>query len=106
MAFFSDLVEGRWCIVPGTISFTDLGLSDGTWVRSELLDCGLECLFDTIILQHKNVRRDEWRLSGLTGLPLLILPCAKLWESILRTVRDINVNERGMLLIIVDMMCG
>jgi hypothetical protein len=54
------------------------------------------------MLQHKNVRRDEWRLSGLTGLPLLILPCARLWESILRTVRDINVNERGKRLLNAD----
>jgi hypothetical protein len=41
----AGLVESLWCIVPGTISFTELGLSDATWVRTELLDHGLDCLF-------------------------------------------------------------
>ncbi|KAG0207412.1 DNA-binding protein rif1 [Mortierella sp. GBA30] len=93
-----ELVEGRQHIVPGTISFTDPGWYDPTWVRAELLDNGLDALYTTITMQHKitNANQEQWRLSGLTGLPLITHPCARVWESIVRAVRDINQNEKGM----------
>ncbi|KAG0057014.1 DNA-binding protein rif1 [Gryganskiella cystojenkinii] len=55
-----ELVEGRYSIVPGSITF-ELGLSDVVWVRTELLDHGLESVLATIMFQNKNVHRDEWR---------------------------------------------
>ncbi|KAF9984565.1 DNA-binding protein rif1 [Mortierella antarctica] len=93
-----ELVEGREHIVPGTISFTDPGWYDPTWVRTELLDNGLDALFTTITQQHKiaNTNQEQWRLSGLSGLPLLTQPCARVWEAIVRAVRDINQSEKGM----------
>ncbi|CAO3566385.1 unnamed protein product [Mortierella alpina] len=93
-----ELVEGRQHIVPGTISFTDPGWYDPTWVRTELLDNGLDALYTTITRQHKitNANQEQWRLSGLSGLPLLTQPCARVWENIVRAVRDINQSEKGM----------
>ncbi|KAF9573000.1 DNA-binding protein rif1 [Mortierella alpina] len=93
-----ELVEGREHIVPGTISFTDPGWYDPMWVRTELLHNGLDALYTTITRQHKivNANQEQWRLSGLSGLPLLTQPCARVWESIVRAVRDINQSEKGM----------
>ncbi len=92
-----ELVEGRQHIVPGTISFTDPGWYDPLWVRTELLDNGLDAIYTVITRQHKiaNASQEQWRLSGLSGLPLLTQPCARVWESIVRAVRDINQSERG-----------
>ncbi|KAF9137149.1 DNA-binding protein rif1 [Mortierella sp. GBA39] len=66
----ADLLEGSQFIAPGSISFSDLGMSEAHWVRTKLLDEGLECLFLTMHLQHKitDASRDEWRLSSITGL--------------------------------------
>lgn len=94
---YVELLEGSQFIAPGSISFADLGLSEAHWVRTRLLDEGLECLFLTMHLQHKiaDASRDEWRLSSITGLPFLTQPCSRLWESIVRAVRDINLHEKG-----------
>ncbi|KAF9360648.1 DNA-binding protein rif1 [Mortierella sp. AD094] len=93
-----DLVEGRQSIVPGTITFADLGWADATWVRTELLDHGLDCIFQTISLQHKipEAGREDWRKLGLTELPLLTQRCARTWEGVVRAIRDINLQEKGM----------
>ncbi|KAF9545216.1 DNA-binding protein rif1 [Mortierella hygrophila] len=94
----ADLLEGSQFIAPGSISFSDLGMSEAHWVRTKLLDEGLECLFLTMHLQHKitDASRDEWRLSSITGLPFLTQPCSRLWESLVRAVRDINLHEKGL----------
>ncbi|OAQ28932.1 hypothetical protein K457DRAFT_32590 [Linnemannia elongata AG-77] len=94
----ADLLEGSQFIAPGSISFADLGMSEAHWVRTKLLDEGLECLFLTMHLQHKitDASRDEWRLSSITGLPFLTQPCSRLWESLVRAVRDINLHEKGL----------
>ncbi|KAF9439065.1 hypothetical protein BGZ76_000547 [Entomortierella beljakovae] len=93
-----ELVEGRSNIVPGTITFADLGLTDATWVRTELLDSGLDCLFRTICLQHKitDVGRERWKSLDLTDLPLLTLQCTKTWDGVVKAIRDINLQEKGM----------
>ncbi|KAF8940226.1 DNA-binding protein rif1 [Dissophora ornata] len=93
-----DLVEGRQNIVPGTITFADLGMAESVWVRTELLDQGLDCIYQVIGYQHKieEDNREEWRSSGLTGLPIMTQRCAKTWESIVKAVRDLNVQEKGM----------
>ncbi|KAF9942136.1 DNA-binding protein rif1 [Modicella reniformis] len=103
MALFSntggqELVEGRQNIVPGTISFADLGLSDAVWVRTALLDEGLDCLHSTIAMQPKltEVTFEDWRASALTGLPLLSQRCARTWETIVWAVRDINGQEKEL----------
>ncbi|KAF9150040.1 DNA-binding protein rif1 [Linnemannia schmuckeri] len=94
----AELLEGSQFIAPGSISFSDLGMAEAHWVRTKLLDEGLECLFLTMHLQHKitDASRDEWRLSSITGLPFLTQPCSRLWESIVRAVRDINLHEKGL----------
>ncbi|KAG0264503.1 DNA-binding protein rif1, partial [Linnemannia exigua] len=94
----AELLEGSQFIAPGSISFADLGLSEAHWVRTSLLEEGLECLFLTMHLQHKimDASRDEWRMSSITGLPFLTQPCSRLWESIVRAVRDINYHEKGL----------
>ncbi|KAI1317036.1 hypothetical protein EDD11_009102 [Mortierella claussenii] len=93
-----DLVEGRLSIVPGTITFADLGWANATWVRTVLLDRGLDCIYYTIGLQHKiqEAAREDWRKLGLTELPLLTQRCARTWEGIVRAIRDINLQEKGM----------
>ncbi|KAF9115603.1 DNA-binding protein rif1 [Mortierella sp. AM989] len=93
-----DLVEGRHSIVPGTITFSDLGWADATWVRTELLDHGLDYIFQTVSLQHKipETGREDWRKLGLTELPLLTQRCARTWEGVVRAIRDINLQEKGM----------
>ncbi|KAF9092886.1 DNA-binding protein rif1, partial [Mortierella sp. GBA35] len=94
----AELLEGAQCIAPGSISFADLGLSEARWVRTSLLDEGLECLFLTMHIQYNitDASRDDWRLSSITGLPFLTQPCSRLWESIVRAVRDINLQEKGL----------
>ncbi|KAG0371087.1 DNA-binding protein rif1 [Gamsiella multidivaricata] len=93
-----ELVEGTQYIVPGTITFADLRGRDETWVRTELLAHGLDCIYQTIRLQHKisDSSREEWRCSALTGLPILTERCARTWESIVKAIRDLNLQERGM----------
>ncbi|KAF9171748.1 DNA-binding protein rif1 [Mortierella sp. AD010] len=93
-----DLVEGRQSIVPGTITFADLGWADATWVRTELLDHGLDCIFQTVSLQHKisEASREDWKRLGLTELPLLTQRCARTWEGVVKAIRDINLQEKGM----------
>jgi hypothetical protein len=92
-----ELIEGKQNIVPGTITFTDLGLAEAAWVRSALLDEGLKCLHITLEKQPKldEVDFKDWRVSALTGLPLLAQRCTKTWEAIVRAIRDINGQERG-----------
>ncbi|KAF8979992.1 DNA-binding protein rif1 [Entomortierella lignicola] len=93
-----DLVEGRQSIVPGTITFADLGWADAKWVRTELLEHGLEYIFQTISLQHKipEASREDWKKLGLTELPLLTQRCARTWEGVVKAIRDINLQEKGM----------
>ncbi|KAG0373397.1 DNA-binding protein rif1, partial [Mortierella sp. AD032] len=94
----AELLEGSQFIAPGSISFADLGMSEAHWVRTSLLGEGLECLFLTMHLQYKitDASREEWRMSSITGLPFLTQPCSRLWESIVRAVRDINYHEKGL----------
>ncbi len=92
-----DLIEGRQNIVPGTISFTDLGLTDAAWVRNPLLNEGLLCLLSAMELHPKlvDVKFEDWHTSSLTGLPLLTQRCARAWEAMVRAIRDINGQEKG-----------
>lgn len=93
-----DLIEGRQNIVPGTISFTDLGLTEAAWVRKALLYEGLNCLQSTMEYHPDlvDVNFEEWHTSSLTGLPLLTRRCARAWEAIVRAIQDINGQEKEM----------
>ncbi|KAF9183259.1 hypothetical protein BGZ51_004148 [Haplosporangium sp. Z 767] len=93
-----DIVEGRDHIVPGTITFADLGLAEGDWIRTKMLNYGLDCLLAVMQAQYKigNANREEWRVSALTRWPLMIQPCSRMWETIVRAIRDINQHEKGM----------
>ncbi|KAG0325662.1 DNA-binding protein rif1 [Dissophora globulifera] len=93
-----DLMEGRESIAPGSITFAHLGIAEAAWVRTVLLDQGLQCMHQTLCYQHKieEAGREEWKSSGLTGLPLMSQRCAKAWESIVRAVRDLNVQEKEL----------
>ncbi|KAF9583195.1 DNA-binding protein rif1 [Lunasporangiospora selenospora] len=93
-----ELVEGSQFIVPGTISFIDLGWSDVDWMRTQLLDAGLEGLFNTLQRQHEitDANHDKWKSSRLTGLPLMTVTSSAIWENMVRAVRNVNMMEKGL----------
>ncbi|KAF9904439.1 hypothetical protein BX616_001307, partial [Lobosporangium transversale] len=92
------LVEERQSIVPGTITFSGLGFTEASWVRTELLDNCLECVYRTIALQHKiqKAANEDWLELELTGLPLITQRCTRAWESIVKAIHYSTLQENDV----------